>query len=83
MCVTAPGQVVEVDADGAIVDTGGVRRRASTLVVPDAVAGDWVMVGAGTILRRLDPVEAGSIAETITSAIADSRRPHRPEGAAR
>jgi len=70
MCVAFPGQVTEVDADGATVDTEGRRRRASTLLVPDVAVGDWVFVAAGTIVDRLDPEEAQMIRATLLEAIA-------------
>ena len=81
MCITAPARVVGLEDAGAIVDIGGARRRASTLVMPDIAIGDWVMVGAGTILRRLETREALELAQTITSAVAASGvRPTRPGG---
>jgi hydrogenase assembly chaperone HypC/HupF len=58
MCLTAPARVVAVDADGATVLLGGRERRASTLVQPDTAVGDWVLVGAGTILERMSDEEA-------------------------
>jgi hydrogenase assembly chaperone HypC/HupF len=70
MCITAPGQIIELDARGAVVETAGARRRASTLIVPDVAVGDWVLVGAGSILRRLDATEALGLARAITDAIA-------------
>jgi hydrogenase assembly chaperone HypC/HupF len=80
MCITAPAQVVDLDAQGAVVDVDGRRRRASTLVIPDVAVGDWVMVGAGTVLRRLDPEEAAGIARTIRTAAAASDARARPAG---
>ena len=70
MCVAFPGQVTEVDAVGATVDTEGRRRRASTLLVPDVAVGDWVFVAAGTIVDRLDSEEAQMIRATLLEAIA-------------
>jgi hydrogenase expression/formation protein HypC len=70
MCITAPALVVGLDGPEATVDLGGVRRRASTLVVPGVAVGDWVIVGAGTILRRLDPREGLELARIITLAAA-------------
>ena len=58
MCLTAPARVIAVDAEGATVLLGGRERRASTLVRPDAAVGDWVLVGAGTILERMTDEEA-------------------------
>jgi hydrogenase expression/formation protein HypC len=69
MCITAPARVIAVDNDGAIVETIGARRRASTLVLPDAAVGDWVIVGAGSIHRRLEPAEALELARTIGAAM--------------
>jgi len=58
MCLTAPARVTAVDTDGATVLIGGRERRVSTLVRPDTAVGDWVLVGAGTILERLSPEDA-------------------------
>jgi hydrogenase assembly chaperone HypC/HupF len=68
MCITAPGRVIHIESRGAVVDLDGVTRRASTLVVPDVVVGDWVIVGAGTILRRIEPAEAIELAQAIAAA---------------
>jgi hydrogenase assembly chaperone HypC/HupF len=61
MCIEDPGRVVAVDELGAVVDTAGRRRRASTLLLPDVAVGDWVTVAAGTIVDRLQPEEAAEI----------------------
>lgn len=61
MCIEDPGRVVAIDDLGAIVDTAGRRRRASTLLLPDIAVGDWVTVAAGTIVDRLRPEEAAEI----------------------
>lgn len=73
MCLELPSRVVELDGDSAVVDTEGRRFRASTLVVPDAAVGDWVVVVAGTIVDRLTPAEAGEIRATLLGAIAADR----------
>ena len=78
MCLTAPALVIAVDAEGAVVETIGTWRRASTMVVPDVAVGDWVIVGAGSILRRLDPVEALDVVRTIGAAIAATDPPNTP-----
>lgn len=70
MCIAFPGLVVDVDAFGAVVETGGRRRRASTLFLPDIAVGDWVAVAAGTIVERLEPDQAAEIQELLRAAIA-------------
>jgi hydrogenase expression/formation protein HypC len=70
VCITAPGRIVGLTAEGAVVEIDGARRRASTLIVPDAAVGDWVLVGAGSVLRRLDPAEAAELTGLISAAVA-------------
>ncbi|HLB44696.1 MAG TPA: HypC/HybG/HupF family hydrogenase formation chaperone, partial [Candidatus Limnocylindrales bacterium] len=70
MCVGFPGQVTAVDDLGATVKTLGRERRASTLLLPDVLVGDWVYVAAGTIVERLDPVEAAAIRKLLLEAAA-------------
>jgi hydrogenase expression/formation protein HypC len=70
MCIAFPGLVVEVDPFGAVVETDGRRRRASTMFLPDIAVGDWVAVAAGTIVERLEPDQAADIQELLRTAIA-------------
>ncbi len=80
MCVTWPAQVVAIDAQGATVDTNGRRRRASTVIVPDVAVGDWVVVGMGTILERLDPDVASEMCSALRGAIAQDEARSGPAG---
>lgn len=68
MCIAFPGLVIDVDGPDAVVDIEGRRRRASRLVVPDVSPGDWVLVGAGTVLRQIGHAEALEIARTLAAA---------------
>ena len=68
MCMSFPGTVIEVDAAGALVETEGRRRRASTLLLPDVCPGDRVVVAAGTIVERLDAWEAAEIDALLRTA---------------
>jgi len=61
MCVALIGRVVEVAGDTATVAIDGRGRTVSRVLVPDAAAGDWVTVGAGWILERIDPTEASEL----------------------
>ena len=70
MCLEFPGRVAAIDAGGAVIDTEGRRRRASTLLMPELAVGDWVFVAAGTVIRRLEPTEAATIRSALLAAIA-------------
>jgi hydrogenase expression/formation protein HypC len=59
MCLAIPARVVErVQGDDAIIDAGGVEKRVSLALVPEAAVGDYVVVHAGYAISCLDPEEA-------------------------
>jgi hydrogenase expression/formation protein HypC len=59
MCLAIPARVVErLEADEAIIDAGGVEKRISLALVPEAAVGDYVIVHAGYAISCLDPDEA-------------------------
>jgi hydrogenase expression/formation protein HypC len=62
MCLGVPGQVTETfvqdDVRMAKVDFGGVTKRVCIEHVPDASAGDWLLVHVGFALSRIDEEEA-------------------------
>lgn len=68
MCLTVPGEVIALDGDEAVVRIDGQLRRASTLAVPGVVVGDRVIVGAGSVLSRLDANEADEIERLVRVA---------------
>ncbi len=59
MCLAIPALVVErLEADEAIIDAGGIEKRVSLALVPEAAVGDYVIVHAGYAISCLDPEEA-------------------------
>ena len=73
MCLTFPGRVIAVDAAGATVETEGRICRASTLLLPDLVPGDWVLVAMGTVLERLEPAHAAEIRDALLHVVSLER----------
>lgn len=69
MCISFPGRVLAVEDDDAIVEIDGRRRRASLRMRADVAVGDWVLVGAGSVLRRLDAREAAEISLLLKPAM--------------
>lgn len=66
MCLGVPGQIIEFDSPSeglatALVEFAGIRRRVCTACVPEARAGDFVIVHAGIAISRIDPAEAQKI----------------------
>lgn len=59
MCLAVPARIVElVGADTAVVDLGGIQKRISIALVPEACVGDYVIVHVGHALTVLDEAQA-------------------------
>jgi hydrogenase expression/formation protein HypC len=69
MCLAVPGKVLSTagaDLDRtARVSFGGVVREVSLAYVPEAEAGDYVVVHVGFALSRLDEAEAARVFEHL------------------
>jgi hydrogenase expression/formation protein HypC len=62
MCLAVPGRILSItEADGAPmaeVDFGGVRKSVCLQFVPDARAGEYVVVHVGFAIQLLDEQSA-------------------------
>lgn len=54
MCLAIPSMIVKIEDEMATIDVGGVKRKASLLLVEDARVGDYVIVHAGFAIRKID-----------------------------
>jgi hydrogenase assembly chaperone HypC/HupF len=80
MCIAAPGRVLAIEADHALVDLDGRVRRASLVRMPEVSVGDWALVAAGSVLRRLDPDEAAQIVALLRNAAPEATEQALPGG---
>lgn len=62
MCVAAPGKVIEINSDTAVIDYNGNKVNASKGIV-DVKIGDYVLVHAGLIIQVLPEDEARNMLE--------------------
>jgi hydrogenase expression/formation protein HypC len=59
MCLAIPALVLRrLEAEDALIDAGGIEKRVSLALVPEAAVGDYVIVHAGYALSCVDPEEA-------------------------
>jgi hydrogenase expression/formation protein HypC len=62
MCLAVPGKLVESQLIGdsrvGVVEFGGIKRSVFLDFVPEAQAGDYVLVHVGFAISRLDEEEA-------------------------
>ncbi|MEO8048619.1 MAG: HypC/HybG/HupF family hydrogenase formation chaperone [Nitrospirota bacterium] len=57
MCLSVPGKVMDIHADGlrtATVSFGGITKDVSLVLVPEADVGDYVIVHVGFAISKLD-----------------------------
>jgi hydrogenase expression/formation protein HypC len=70
MCLAVPGRVLSVEgydplARSARVDFSGVVRAVNLAFVPEARAGDYVLVHVGVAIARIDEAEAQRLLATL------------------
>jgi len=58
MCLAIPTLIKSIDGQAAEVEIGGVQRKISLALTPDAKVGDYVIVHTGFALSVLDEQEA-------------------------
>jgi len=58
MCLAVPAKVVILHGTNATVDLHGNRVAISTLLTPEVMLGDWVLVHAGFAIQKLDAAAA-------------------------
>lgn len=62
MCVAAPGKVIEINGDNAVIDYNSNKITANKGIV-DVKVGDYVLVHAGLIIQVLPDEEAENMIE--------------------
>lgn len=70
MCLAVPGKVLSISGDDELtrigrVDFGGVIKEASLIYVPEARAGDYVLVHVGFAIAVIDEIEAARVFELL------------------
>ena len=58
MCLAVPVEVVAIDGAEAEVSIGGVRRKVSLMLTPEAKVGDYVLLHTGYAISVIDEKEA-------------------------
>ena len=87
MCLSVPARISDIDPQRqmATVEVLGATREASVMLVPEVVAGDWVLVHVGFAIAQIDEDEAARtlalldealVAEELAAGgVADEARP--------
>jgi hydrogenase expression/formation protein HypC len=82
MCLAVPGRIVRIfDQQGlrtGEVDFGGVIRQTCLAYVPEALAGDYVVVHAGFAISVMDQEEAAVTLDLIRRTAAATEPESKP-----
>ncbi len=69
MCLAIPGKVLETEQEGESrlgrVEFGGITRKVSLDLVPEAQVGDYVIVHVGFAISKVDQEEAHRTLELL------------------
>ncbi|MDH5219098.1 MAG: HypC/HybG/HupF family hydrogenase formation chaperone [Gammaproteobacteria bacterium] len=70
MCLAIPARIIEIDAnaENAIADIGGIKKRISLALVEDIELHDYVLIHVGYALSKIDPDEATKTLELFQQA---------------
>jgi len=58
MCLAVPVQIKSIEGNEAEAEIGGISRRISLWLTPEAKVGDYVLVHTGYAINVLDQAEA-------------------------
>ena len=58
MCLAIPVRIKSINGTEAVVEIGGITRKTSLMLTPEARVGDYVLLHAGYAINILDQAEA-------------------------
>jgi len=70
MCLAVPVKITFIEGDQADVDIGGVRRRVSIALTPEACVGDYVLLHTGYAISVLNEAEARETLDILERMVA-------------
>jgi hydrogenase expression/formation protein HypC len=80
MCLAIPVRIQEIEGSEALVEIGGIRRKISLVLVPEAELGQYVLVHAGFAIGVLDENEAQETLKLFEEMAAfDDKQPQTEE----
>ncbi|MBN1690302.1 MAG: HypC/HybG/HupF family hydrogenase formation chaperone [Dehalococcoidia bacterium] len=70
MCLAVPVKIIHIEGEQADVDIGGVSRRVSIALTPEARIGDYVLLHTGYAINVLDEAEAKETLDILERLVA-------------
>jgi hydrogenase expression/formation protein HypC len=70
MCLAVPVQIKSIEGNEAEAEIGGISRRISLWLTPEAKVGDYVLVHTGYAINVLDQAEAEETLKLLEEIVA-------------
>jgi hydrogenase expression/formation protein HypC len=70
MCLAVPVKITRIEGDQADVDIGGVSRRVSIALTPEARVDDYVLLHTGYAINVLNEAEARETLDILERMVA-------------
>jgi len=70
MCLAVPVKITRIEGEQADVDIGGVSRKVSIALTPEARIGDYVLLHTGYAINVLDEAEAKETLDILERLVA-------------
>ncbi len=70
MCLAVPVKITHIEGEQADVDIGGVSRKVSIALTPEARIGDYVLLHTGYAINVLDEAEAKETLDILERLVA-------------
>ena len=77
MCLAIPALIQQIEGIEGVVEIGGVQRKVSLVLTPDAKVGQYALIHAGYTIGVLDEKEAQETLKLLEEigAVADETSP--------
>jgi hydrogenase expression/formation protein HypC len=70
MCLAIPSKIIEIKDGLATIDSEGVIRKVSLLLLEEVDVGDYVIIHAGFALHKIDEAAALESLDLLRQALA-------------
>lgn len=74
MCLAIPALVKSVEGTNAVVEIGGISRKISLWLTPEARVGDYVLLHTGYAIAVVDEEEAEETLRLIEEVVGEGEK---------
>ncbi|HDN85200.1 MAG TPA: HypC/HybG/HupF family hydrogenase formation chaperone [Candidatus Aerophobetes bacterium] len=65
MCLAIPVKLTSIEGNIGWVEIGGIKRKVSLVLLPDAQVGDYILIHAGFAISKVEEKEAQELFDLL------------------